>query len=875
MKKLSFCLLVFFSCTITSVFAQSDDARGLKEVYGEHRIALVIGNSNYFEATSLRNPIHDATDIAQILKARKFDVTLLTNTTRKSMVKAIQRFGKELKKGGVGLLYYAGHGMQIAGKNYMIPVDATPQEEHEVHLESVSIDRVLGYMENADNRLNIIILDACRDNPFTRSFSRSSGIQGLAQMDAPTGTLIAYATAPGSIAADGTRRNGVYTEKLLTHIQTPGLKIEEVFKQVRADVSEETDEKQVPWESTSLTGDFYFTPIDAVHDEFVIAGNTGVSNEQMPEEEEIWYMVKDSKQIQDIKEFLEEFPNGHYSRRARFKLKQLQRKLQEQVNDPTSPSSINETISNTAESGLELYEKAMQYYWGSGVTQNYELAIELLKKAVEKNHGRAASILSYIDYAGYSGKIKPKDSFLMSQVAANLDDVYGKLLLALHLRYGFGTEIQKNRANDILSKIVSTVKEQSLKEDPFLQDSLGLIYRYGFGVEKDYQEAFKWHKKAATQGHAEAEANLGHIYFNGLGVNKDYEEAFRWYQNAAKKNLTEATAHLAKMYQHGYGVEKNLDQAFKLYLRAAEKNYGMAQNELGVMYFKGEGVNQNYEEALKWAQKAVEQRYAGAQYNLGYMYQYGYGVEKDFQKAFNWYKKAVEQEYATAKHQLGIMYYYGQYVKQDYGEALNWFQQAAANRADSQNWLGHLYEKGLGVKRDYEKALKWYRQATESGHAGAQVNLGHMYRQGRGVKQDIQEALRWYRKAADSGYHWAQLHLGRMFYTGKEVEQDYAEALMWLQKAAEQKNAQAQNLLGIMYRQGSGVDQNNQEALRWYKKSAEQGYKWGQYNLGWMYEKANGVDYSKEEAMKWYKKASDQGLEEAQEAYERVEANWW
>ena len=161
-------LLIIFTFGIT--LAQTDDSRGLKKVYGERRTAVIIGNSNYDSATSLRNPINDASDMAQVLKARKFEVILLLDANRKELVKSIQRFGKNLKKGGVGLFYYAGHDMQINGKNYMIPIDANPQEEHEVNLESVSVDRVLGYMESAHNRLNMVILDACRDNPFTRSF---------------------------------------------------------------------------------------------------------------------------------------------------------------------------------------------------------------------------------------------------------------------------------------------------------------------------------------------------------------------------------------------------------------------------------------------------------------------------------------------------------------------------------------------------------------------------------------------------------------------------------------------------------------------------------------------------------------------------------
>jgi len=220
------------------------------------RTALVIGNASY-QSSSLRNPVNDAKDIAEALRNFGFTVIYKQNAKQKNMEKAIRSFGKKLRKhGGIGLFYYAGHGMQINGRNYLIPIDAEIETESDVKFEAVDAGRILGKMEDADNALNIIILDACRDNPFARSFR--SGSKGLAKMDAPAGSIVAYATAPGSIAADGTNRNGLYTSMLLKHMATPGLRIEEFFKRVRIDVMKESETRQVPWESSSLTGDFRF-----------------------------------------------------------------------------------------------------------------------------------------------------------------------------------------------------------------------------------------------------------------------------------------------------------------------------------------------------------------------------------------------------------------------------------------------------------------------------------------------------------------------------------------------------------------------------------------------------------------------------------------
>ena len=228
---------------------------GISSVFAQPKTALVIGNGEYQDAP-LANPVNDATDMAQALRDLGFDVMALTNADRQTMREAIREFGEKLKKGGVGLFYYAGHGMQIKGQNYLIPVKADIKAADEVEDESIDANSVLRKMETAGNDVNIIILDACRNNPFARSFR--SAEQGLAKMEGPVGSIIAYATAPGSTAYDGSGRNGLYTSHLLKAIKTPGLTIEEVFKHVRVAVRDETQGQQIPWESSSLTGNFQF-----------------------------------------------------------------------------------------------------------------------------------------------------------------------------------------------------------------------------------------------------------------------------------------------------------------------------------------------------------------------------------------------------------------------------------------------------------------------------------------------------------------------------------------------------------------------------------------------------------------------------------------
>ncbi|TAF63927.1 MAG: hypothetical protein EAZ55_12530 [Cytophagales bacterium] len=224
-------------------------------VSNEKRYALVIGNANYDQAP-LKNPVNDANSVATALKSKGFDVVVLTNLSKDGMIKAIREFGTRLQNGGVGLFYFAGHGMEVNGQNYLIPVGADIQKEQDVEFESVLVDRVLAEMEYARNGMNIVILDACRDNPFK---STRGGAKGLVTVDAPVGTLVAYATAPGSVAADGEGSNGLYTQELLSAMELPGLTVEQMFKQVRINVLQKSNNAQKPWENSSIVGDFYFS----------------------------------------------------------------------------------------------------------------------------------------------------------------------------------------------------------------------------------------------------------------------------------------------------------------------------------------------------------------------------------------------------------------------------------------------------------------------------------------------------------------------------------------------------------------------------------------------------------------------------------------
>lgn len=282
----------------------------------QRRVALVIGNGNYRDAP-LTNPVNDARAVAQALRESGFTVILREDIDMRGMLASLREFGDQLRQGGTGLFYFAGHGMQIKGRNYLIPVGSTIQREDEVAYAAVDAQAVLDKMEAAGNGTNIVILDACRNNPFARSFR--SAQQGLAQMDAPVGTLVAFATAPGAVASDGAGQNGLYTQHLLQAMREPGSKVEDVFKRVRAGVRRDSQGKQVPWESTSLEGDFYFSqPPRAEPPDAVL-------------EKAMWDLVRPSSQPIELRAFLGRFPSGRFAADARKRLAELEAAAPAQV----------------------------------------------------------------------------------------------------------------------------------------------------------------------------------------------------------------------------------------------------------------------------------------------------------------------------------------------------------------------------------------------------------------------------------------------------------------------------------------------------------------------------------------------------------------
>ncbi|MEA2029958.1 MAG: caspase family protein [Campylobacterota bacterium] len=238
--------------SFTILQATNTRAIYLQKYAHENRVALVIGNAKYNRFAPLANTLNDAKDIAKILKEKNFDLIHIVDGDLQSMENGVKEFSSKLKKGGVGFFYYAGHGLQINDSNYLIPVNSTISNAIDVKYKSLPVNYLIDMMENSHNRLNIIVLDACRNDPFKR------GGGGLAQINSAKGMYIAFATGPGKVASDGDERNGLFTKHLLENIKRSNVTLDEVFNQTRKGVYNESNGEQLPWTSTSVIGNFYF-----------------------------------------------------------------------------------------------------------------------------------------------------------------------------------------------------------------------------------------------------------------------------------------------------------------------------------------------------------------------------------------------------------------------------------------------------------------------------------------------------------------------------------------------------------------------------------------------------------------------------------------
>jgi TPR repeat protein len=654
------------------------------------RVALLIGNQKYEETAQLNNPANDVELMRASFESAGFDsVKTVLDLDRAAMVKALREFEDDSVDADMAVVYYSGHAMEMNGVNYLIPVDAALKSDRDVEDESVAIDRVQRSLEGA-KKLKLFILDACRNNPFSQSMTRSIGTRavtrGLARVEPESAdTLIAFASKAGTVALDGEGKNSPFATALSKYLTEPGLDVRIALGKVRDEVVEATNREQEPFVYGSLGGAQIFLNIKEVNINVTNSGNTQeVSPNGQSEAAADWQNIRDLADEDLINAFIAKHGKDPvYKMLAEKKLASLQEATQ---NDGQDAAAIAwDALKESTDAA------ALQRFIERYPDSSHRSSAEQLIAALEPKKGLSVDV---------AGKETPasRDCFLLAGEPQSLPGFMGVNFL----------KIDAKRA---LSACAQAVNENP--SDGMLVNLLGRAH----DADRNYVEARRNYEKAIELGNMYALTNLAWFSVYGTDGAVDVPKGLSMFEKASIAGNSYAQASLGWLYREGYG-----------------------------------GTRQDYNEAVKWYQQSANQGYANAMATMGWFYREGLGVSQDYVQSLTWYRKAADAGDANAMSSLGWAYQNGLGTAQDYAEAKVWYEKAA-NIGDSYSMasLAWLYDVGNGVKQDYVEARYWYEKAANSGSAYAMGNLSRLYDQGLGTPADAKEAVRWAAASVESG----------------------------------------------------------------------------------------------------------------------------
>ena len=511
-------------------------------VLADGRVALVVGNSTYAHIGRLPNPDNDAADMSAALRRLGFEVTTELDADRVELTEALRRFTRRSAGADVSLVFYAGHGIEMDGVNYLVPVDARLERDVDVRFETVTVDDLLVSTTGASLRL--VILDACRNNPLARSMQRTAAsrtVSGGSFADLNEDllgdeTLVAYAAAAGTTAADGRGRNSPYTAALLEQLEQP-LEIGLLFRRVRARVLASTNGAQRPHEYHSLVGEHYLTR--------TLAGGASVT----------------------VTAAAPPAPSADASRPdlAAIDVTEL-------------PIAVLRELAEAGDAGAQT-ELGERYEHGCDVEQDYGTAVSWFRRAADRGYAPGQAALGWMYGAGQGVAQDDVEAARWHRRAAEQGNARGQSNLGVMYRDGRG--VQRDDA-----EAVRWFRRAAEQGHAFAQAGLGFMYDEGLGVRRDDVEAVRWYRRGAEQGNVVAQNNLGWMYENGRGVQRDDAEAVRWYRRAAEQGNAFAQSNLGRMYATGRGVQRDDAAAVRWYRRSAEQGHAVAQYNLGVRYEK-------------------------------------------------------------------------------------------------------------------------------------------------------------------------------------------------------------------------------------------------------------------------------------------------
>jgi uncharacterized protein len=763
------------------------------------KIALVIGNAQYTDAGKLGNPVNDATDLAEKLKAVGFtDPIVAINQTTAQFKQTLKTFRSRLRPNAEVVVYYAGHGMSVDGTNYLLPVDVKLESKADLRDEAISLKNIIEDLNAAQIKTSILILDSCRNNPFSRGWKGpgrdiiARGWSSEAVASAAAGIKIFYATKDGEVANDGAGRNGHFTSSLLRHIDTPGMSLNDMIDQVTSDLHLDPKVKQTPWSEGSMIGAYYFKPPAAAVKNASLIAKVLTGDTQAIDE----WLKNDTNALSNLDKLMS----------------QLRRKgdvISEQLALTTNERSLESTASSPSQTSTPIDKQ----------TAAVVLAQEQSEDASQRQLGAAMT-----DYLS-----NDKNSIRNAKLVSKLQQ--GNVFAALMLHE---LEVTKTGKSSVL--IHQNLLKHAEKEIDRLSQSGDLvaiswnanIHKYGLlGKTIDLKKALELMLSAAIKNYPYAQTMTGFLY-QGF---RDGEKAKSWFLKAIENGDTNSMVGLGWMFQRANLIPQNLPEALKLYQLAANNNNQYAQRILGTAYMAGElGLKPNGELGKSWFLKAIENGNTDAMVHLGSMLSKGELINKDETEALKLYRKASDEGNHAAQLELGSAYRLGRLgLNTDGEQAKSWYLMAMNNgNIEAMDHLGYMYETGAGVSKDDAEALKYYMKAADSGSTFSQLKLANAYRKGKlGLTPSGEKAKNWYLNAInneDNSSTQAIVELAYMYDTGQGILKDQTQAFELYKRAAYRENATAIYNLAVMHLNGEGgLTVDKTEANRLFRKAADLG----------------------------------------------------
>ena len=583
------------------------------------RVALVIANAAYRNVPALANPPADAALVERALRQTGFAVEIVRDLDKASFDAALQRFSARADGADVAMIYYAGHGIEVGGQNFLVPVGARLARDRDTEVEAVALRTVLRFSEGA--RMRIVVLDACRDNPFANQMQRAGGTRavtrGLGRVEPDQDTLVVYAAREGSVAADGTGGNSPFARALAKRLVEPGVEVGLTFRRVRDDVVRDTGRQQEPFTYGSLSGqEFYF-----------VAPNV-VAVPAPPPATPAFAASKPAANSAGIADGA-----------ARWGLTVRDLNL---VND----SALIATAGGLAR--LPAIRTA-----AAGGDQ---IAALLLGMMLEKGDGVARDVTA---------------GLALYRPAAEAGNARAQVKVGWSYENGWGVTQDYAQA-------LQWYRRASEAGNAIAMNQIGWFYQKGYDVAQDYGQAMQWYRRAADSGSGAGLYNVGYFYENALGVSKDYSQALQWYRRAAEAGHLGGMNQVGWFYQNGWDVARDYGQAMQWYRRSADAGNGVSMSNVGWLYQNALGVQQDNAQALQWYQRGAETGDAMSMNQIGWFYQQGMQVGQDFAQAMQWYRRAANAGSGTGMSNVGWLYENGKGVPVDIEQAVQWYRKSAA-----------------------------------------------------------------------------------------------------------------------------------------------------------------------------------------------------